>query len=118
MLPCVDDHILGDLGQEQHRAPCVRTTAAQRPCKMTSRKIGLIIAVTAHAIIFCQISHYIGEKEGVGGRKINRNIYHHDTNPALPSSKQSPFIFNTLISRSQRGLGLHSSAQTDTGEYR
>ncbi|TKS66829.1 hypothetical protein D9C73_001848 [Collichthys lucidus] len=38
---------------------------------MTSRKIGLIIAVTARAIIFCQISHYMGERER-GGEAAER----------------------------------------------
>lgn len=71
LLACMDDHILGALGQERHRASCVWTTAAQRPCKMTSRKMGLIMTVTARAIIFCQISHCIGGR----GREKNLQKY-------------------------------------------
>lgn len=55
---------------------------------------------------------------GGGVEKINRNIYHRATIP--PSPKHSPFIFNTLISRSQRlglaGLSLTCADRGSTGE--
>lgn len=79
LLACVDDHILGALGQWWHRASCVRTTAAQRPCKMTSRKTVLIITVTACAIIFCQIT-----RREKGGEKLTE-IY-----TTVPLNNPSP----------------------------